>query len=140
MDNLAYLFIKSSRLLKGVLDKRLASYHVTAAQFSVLNQIAMQNGQVTLVQIAEKLGSDRPTISVIINRLERNGLIEKIAHPQDKRSAFLKIKAEHLAFVAELRVVSEQVNQEIFSGLTASESKQLASVLQTLIQTVDDLG
>lgn len=139
MENMAYLLIKSSRILKGALDKRLMEYGVTARQFSVLNQIAMRNGDITSAEVAEKLEVDRPTISGVIHRLEKNGLLIKLENPEDRRSAFLALNGQGLEMVEELRGVSDQVNRELFEIFHDDEIADMKSYFMRLMRRVNDL-
>ncbi|MGA9468717.1 MAG: MarR family transcriptional regulator [Exiguobacterium marinum] len=139
MENLSYLLIKSSRFLKGALDKRLQEYNLTATQFSVLNQITAHNGNITSAEVAQRLESDRPTISAIINRLERDGFVEKVQNPHDKRSAYLKLNEETLKLVDELRRVSDEVNETIFEAFTEEEVSNMKAYLVKLMKHFDDM-
>lgn len=139
MDNLSYLLIKVSRYLKNALDKKLDAYGVTASQFSVLNQIADKNGSITSAEVASNLNSDRPTISGIIHRLEEKKLLKKIINPDDKRSAYLKLNNDALELVAKLRMVSEQLNDEIFSNFDEGELAGLKESLLKIIEKAEKL-
>ncbi len=139
MENLSYLLIKSSRFLKGTLDKRLQEYDLTATQFSVLNQITGHNGNITSAEVAQRLESDRPTISAIINRLERDGFVEKVQNPHDKRSAYLKLNEETLKLVDELRRVSDEVNETVFEAFTEEEVANMKAYLVKLMKRFDDM-
>ena len=136
MENLSYLIIKSSRYLKNSLDKKLTKYNVTASQFAVLNQIANNNGLVTSAEVASNLDSDRPTISGIINRLEEKNLIEKVRNPEDKRSVYLRLNKDALELVKELRIISDQLNCEIFSSFNDSELVNLKEYLLKIVDKV----
>jgi DNA-binding MarR family transcriptional regulator len=138
MDNLSYLIIKASRLLKNSLDKKLNEYNITAVQFSVLNQIAYQNGTITSAEVASSLSSDRPTISGIINRLEEKKLIEKIYNPEDKRSVYLHLSKETLLLVEKLREVSDDLNNELLYDLSISELETVQKGLNSLINRLED--
>lgn len=139
MENMSYLLIKSSRFLKGALDRRLQEYDVTATQFSVLNQISYKNGNITSAEVADHLESDRPTISGVINRLVKSGLVEKVENPDDRRSVYLKLNQETLKLVDEIRDVSDQVNRDIFEILSESELSNMKEYLLKLIKRFDEI-
>ena len=136
---MSYLLIKSSRFLKGALDRRLQEYDVTATQFSVLNQISYKNGNITSAEVADHLESDRPTISGVINRLVKSGLVEKVENPDDRRSVYLKLNQETLKLVDEIRDVSDQVNRDIFEILSESELSNMKEYLLKLIKRFDEI-
>jgi len=139
LENMSYLLIKSSRFLKGALDRRLQEYDVTATQFSVLNQISYKNGNITSAEVADHLESDRPTISGVINRLVKSGLVEKVENPDDRRSVYLKLNQETLKLVDEIRDVSDQVNRDIFEILSESELSNMKEYLLKLIKRFDEI-
>ncbi len=138
MDNISYLLVKSSRFLKKALDTRLLQYNITARQFSVLHQIALKNGRTTLAEVADALESDRPTISGVINRLEKNGLLTKIENPTDGRSAYLALNEKALALLEALRAASDQVNQEAFDIFNEAELANLTSYLTRLMDHISE--
>jgi len=133
MENISYLIIKTSKLLKNSLDKKLSQHGITAAQFSVLNQIANRNCLITSAEVASNLSSDRPTISGIINRLEEKGLLEKISNPEDKRSTYLKLNQEVLELVNELRKLSDELNKEIWD-MGKSDMPQVRTIRDSLAE------
>ncbi|MBM7614066.1 MarR family winged helix-turn-helix transcriptional regulator [Alkaliphilus hydrothermalis] len=139
MENLSYLLIKASRHLKNSLDKKLSKFNVTAAQFSVLNQIANKNGLITSAEVASNLDSDRPTISVIINRLEEKKLIEKVSNPEDKRSVYLRLSKDVFELMKELRMASDQLNCDIFSDFDKNEIDNIKGYLFKIIDKVEKI-
>jgi len=138
MNNLPYLLIKASRQLKNKLDKALKDYDITASQFSVIIQIKSSQHPITSAEIAERLGSDRPTISGIINRLERKGIVLKIHNPQDKRSSYLKIDKNFNPLVDKIKTISDELTVDIFSVYTEEESHQLTEMIHLLIEKTEE--
>lgn len=139
MKNVSYLLIKASRYLKSNLDQALKPYGVTASQFSVLNQVASENGHITSAEVANVLDYDRPTVSGITLRLEKKGLLEKIDNPKDKRSAYLKLNDKALTLVKELRIVADQLNNVIFEGFDEEELNNLNEYLGMILEKVDNI-
>ncbi|MBU3182938.1 MarR family winged helix-turn-helix transcriptional regulator [Clostridium psychrophilum] len=138
MQNLSYLIIKASRHLKNKLDKALKEFDITAAQFSVIIQIYSSDHPIMAAEIAQKLGSDRPTISGIINRLEKKGIILKIDNRQDKRSSYLEIYKESNKLVEEIKNISDELTINIFSIYSKKETKQFTEMILKLIERTDE--
>ncbi len=133
MQNISYLLIKASRQLRNKLDKALKEFDLTAAQFSVINQINNSKNPITAAEIAETLGSDRPTISGIINRLETKGIVIKTNNPGDKRSSYLEIDKSYSLLIEEITRITDELNSNIFSFYTQDEANQLESMMRTLL-------
>lgn len=138
MTNLPYLLIRASRKLRNRLDHSLEEFDLTAAQFSVVNQIRMAEQPVTAAEIAEKLESDRPTISGIITRLEKKGLVEKHEHPEDRRSAYLRVNADAEELVDRITARSEELAGEIFSMYSKAEREQLEHLMMRLLERIGE--
>ena len=138
MQNLAYLINKASKQLKNKLDKALKEFDITAAQFSVIIQIHSTDQPITSAEIAERLGSDRPTISGIINRLEKKKIVLKTYNPEDKRSSYLEIHKEATKLVDTIKIISDELTIDIFSIYSKEEAKQLTILLGKLIERTED--
>ena len=138
MQDLSYLIIKASKELKNKLDKALKPYDITAAQFSVIIQIHLSNRPITAAQIAQRLGSDRPTISGIINRLEKKNIVLKVNNPDDKRSSHLEIYKEANMLVDTIKTISDNLTIDIFSIYSKEEAKQLKEMILKLIEGTEE--
>lgn len=86
--------------------------------FGVINQLAM-NGPMSVGELAEALGVSHPSVSETRQSLERAGLVEAIADPQDARRRILALSATGDALVRRLQpmwkrfdVVARELDQE----------------------------
>ena len=138
MQNLAYLINKASKQLKNKLDKALKEFDITAAQFSVIIHIHSSKQPITAAEIAERLGSDRPTISGIINRLEKKKVVLKVDNPEDKRSSYLEIYKEANKLVGEIISISDELTIDIFSIYSKEEVKLLTGMMRKLIEGTEE--
>lgn len=138
MQNLSYLFIKASRQLRNKLDKALNPFDITAAQFSVIRQIQSSEQPITAAEIAQRLRSDRPTISGIINRLEKKGIVLKVDNPEDKRSSYLQIDKGSNQLVDKITTISDGLTGDIFSIYSEEEAKQLIRMIHQLIERTEE--
>lgn len=133
MQNLSLMLIKASRLLKNKMDHALKEFDITAVQFSVIKQILTSEEPITAAEIAQYLGSDRPTISEILHRLENKGIIIKVDNPTDKRSCYLQVDKEADQLVGKISMISDSLTAEIFSIYTEEEITQLSRMINNLI-------
>ncbi|APC39243.1 MarR family winged helix-turn-helix transcriptional regulator [Clostridium estertheticum] len=138
MQNLSYLIIKASRHLKNKLDKALKEFDITAAQFSVIIQIHSSDHPITAAEIAQNLGSDRPTISGVIHRLEKKGIVLKIDNPDDKRSSYLEIYKESNKLINKIKVISDELTINIFSIYSKEETKLFTEMIFKLIEGTEE--
>lgn len=138
MTNLPYLLILASRKMRNRLDHALQEFDLTAAQFSVVSQIRLAEQPVTAAEIAQLLESDRPTISGIITRLEKKGLVEKHDHPVDRRSAYLTVREDAVELVDRIMARSEELTSDIFSIYSKAEREQLEHLMLRLLERIGE--
>jgi DNA-binding MarR family transcriptional regulator len=137
-NNLSYLIIMASKQLKNKLDKALIRFDITAAQFSVINQIDLAEKPITAAEIAERLGSDRPTISGIISRLEKKEIVIKLDNPEDKRSSYLQIDKKSYKLVNSIKNISDELTADLFSIYSKEEANQLVAMINKLIERTEE--
>jgi DNA-binding MarR family transcriptional regulator len=72
-------------------SSHLARYHgLTAPQLIVLGEIS-RSGKITAGQLAENVNLSNATVTGILNRLSKRGLIERRRADEDKRSVLVKL-------------------------------------------------
>ena len=80
-----------ARLLRRALEAELAPLGLTAPQAAVLLAVADGPPQVSPAALADRLGMDRPTLSGVVGRLERDGWLGARTNPADGRSRLLRL-------------------------------------------------
>lgn len=138
MENLSFLINKASKQLRNKLDKALREFDITASQLSVIMQIYSSEQPITSAEIAQRLGSDRPTISGIINRLENKGIVLKVENPEDKRSSYLEIHKEANILVQQIKTISDELTIEVFSIYSREEANELTKMILKLIERTEE--
>ncbi len=132
--NVAYLLMSVSKKLKYDLNLALQTIEMTAQQFSVLQHIAQLSKYqaVSAINLAHHLDMDKPTISGILSRLEKKGLVLKESHPEDKRAYVLKLSEDGLLKLKDCTVIADRVLNEFLTPLSISENQFLIDILNKL--------
>ncbi len=116
-NNTVFQLMKVARILRNKLDYMLNDHDITASQFSVLNILYQSEVPLASSQIAAFLNSDRPTISGVIFRLEKKGLINRKKDDNDRRVELLILteKAKDVidTLIEKSNLISHEVNQII---------------------------
>lgn len=140
--NSGFMINDCSKLLRNRLNKELEIEDITASQFAVIKDIEMNSFldkkeiKVTAVEIAERLGMDKPTISGIINRLIDKEYLEKQPNPTDKRSSILKLTKESKVKLPILEKISNKVISDATNGLTDKEIEFFNDTLGKIIENM----
>jgi len=133
--DLGYLLNLDAKLLRSHLSAATAPLGLTAQQASVLLAFAGDEPLRPSV-IAERLGVDRPTITVLVDRLERDGWVETEADPDDGRARLVRPSGTGLAVAGPLREAAAEVSAAALSGLSDHEAATLTELLSRLADTL----
>lgn len=79
---------KAMRKVSRAYEAHLAPLGITPAQFYVLSSL-FETDQVKFKVLAGKLSMEGPTLTGILDRLERMNFIERRADPEDRRSLLI---------------------------------------------------
>lgn len=135
---LAYLLIKTSRNLKSGIDKAFQGQGITSTQFAIMNQIDLMGNRCLASEIASAIGSDRPTVSGVIQRLYSQGIINKIDNEKDRRSQIIELTPKGYKRLFHLRGIADDLSQEIFGHLSVESRDHLIHELQSINHKLGD--
>lgn len=114
------------------LDAALEGRGLSTAKFGALQVLAGSDEPLALGQLAERLACVRSNITQLVDRLEADGLVQRVLDPEDRRSKRAAITAEgRRRFEAGLRAKLE-VERELLASLSPEEAEQLAAALGKL--------
>jgi len=122
-------------------DRVFSEYELTTEQHTVLMAIRNISGPVRITDIARWLDRSVNSISMIIDRMVKAGLVRRVRDRKDRRTVFVTMtsKAEN-AYVPATAAGWELI-QEILSPLSDENKRTLISLLETLRdKTYDYLG
>ena len=80
------------RRVQDFYEKRLSPFGMTPSQFFVFNALWAADG-VFMSELGERVCLDSSTLTGIIDRMERNGYVERRPNPDDRRSVLVFLTA-----------------------------------------------
>ncbi len=122
-------FLRSHATLVRELDASLTEAHgLPLSSYEVLLRLSREpEGMQRMSDLAEAVWLSRSGITRLIDRLEREGLVERRACPSDARGSFAVITPAGLARLEEARSTHvADVRDRFLSRLDASEQAQMA--------------
>ena len=103
---------------------------LTMAQLKGL--LALADSAMTIGQLAEALGSGKPTASILVERLVQLGLVERAEDPLDRRRTIARVTARGEELVARLRQGGRERLRTWLSRLGDDDLAALVQGLQAL--------
>lgn len=83
--------------------------------------------------LCEKTSLDKSTLTGIIDRLERDGYIERKPSETDKRSTLICLTGKEQEFAKNVQKVSNQMNKIFYKGFSDEEIVQFDSMLERIL-------
>ena len=80
-----YLLTTAQHEVFQTFSSGLAQFNITPGQYGVLSCL-WQNGPSTPKEIAQTLRLENSTISGVLDRMQKRGLIDRVVDPNDRRS------------------------------------------------------
>jgi DNA-binding MarR family transcriptional regulator len=112
----------------------------SAAAFNVLTVVDGAGGSLPPSVIAERMMVTRPSITGVLDTLEKRELIRRVADPNDGRGRVAQITPRGHALVVELVPRMHRLERDLLSRVTVKEKRALLAVLATLQQQVREIA
>lgn len=130
-NSIGFLLSKAYQHAWAILKEEIEEYDLTPPQFALLCFLWQQDG-LTQVELSEKGQIDRSTLGGLIDRLERNSLLERRQHPQDRRAYRIYLTEQGKNMENTLSACAERSLKKITSGLNDEDIKELRRMLKIL--------
>lgn len=139
-QNLGFLVADITRLLRERFNGTAQSVGLTLAQARALAYLARHQG-ISQVALARLLEVQPITLLRQLDRLAESGLIERRAHPADRRAQQLFLTSAAEALFDQLAKIGSQLTETAMAGLGKEDREALFRLLgrikQNLSQTSD---
>jgi len=131
---LIFLASKSQeRLAEVTMKKRLG---LTPAQWKVILALNITDG-LTQKELAEKIFIDGSTLVPVIDKMEKNGMVERRVDSKDRRVNRIFLTKQSEATVDSILSIILQLRRTIYHGLSEREMDWLRNTLITIIKNSD---
>ena len=112
--------IRVAQLVLGRIDALLRPLGLTFARYELLTLLSFtRTGALPLGKIGDRLQVHPASVTNAVNRLEQDGLVERVAHPEDGRTTLATLTPRGREVAAE---GTRLLNGEVFSQLGWSRS------------------
>lgn len=127
-SSIGYWICVSARLFQRAMNEELEAQGITFRQCQVLGALAC-DGPLTQVELAERMTIEPPTLVAVLDRMERDGLIERVACPGDRRKKRVRPLPKARPMWKKIVAVAEKVRSRAAEGLKPDELDTLRRLL-----------
>ena len=129
--NVGFLIHDVSRMMRAWFDERAQAMGLTRAQWRVLVHLAGREG-LNQSGLAEILELDTVTLGRHIDRLERDGWLERRPDPADRRAWRLYLSPASRPTLDQMEALAGETMAVAMDGLDADTRKQFLDVLSRI--------
>ncbi len=131
VETIIYLYTESRRLTKGMARE----VGLTGPQLTVLKLLETFQ-DLSLSSLSERIRAQNSTVTGIIDRMEREGLVGRERSTSDRRVVHIKLTEKGAALAREVRVEPLEIFRSALTSLTAADLKDLLRILMKLQKRV----
>lgn len=131
VETILYLYAESRRVTKT----QAREHGLTGPQISVL-KILEAMGDLSLTELSEKMSARNSTITGIVDRMERDGLVVRERSQSDRRVVLIRSTEKGTALAASVPVSAMEVLGVALRGLPEPERRELRRILSALAEGV----
>jgi DNA-binding MarR family transcriptional regulator len=113
-------------------DAFFQAFGLTDAQFNILNLIGHSNGPMDQLALTERLLVGKSSVSIVLNRMVKAGLIRREEHARDRRRVVLILTRQGRDLWRKVAPRYEEGVGEIFSVLPRKRRKPFLDDLELL--------
>lgn len=124
---LGFLVHDVARLRRTVIDETFKPLSVTRSQAWLMAYLSKADG-LTQSALAEQMDLGKVALGGLIDRLEKNEMIERRADPDDRRMNMIYITTKGKRVVKAMRKLTIEANKGILKGIS-DEEVRLAAIM-----------
>ncbi|MDH4439427.1 MAG: MarR family transcriptional regulator [Rhizobium sp.] len=131
-DSATELATQLARGMTRALQSRAARLGFSPGQFPVLLELWDEEG-LTQRQLLDRVDVEQATMANTLARMERDGLIERRVHPQDKRAQQIYLTDKARAMREDALAVAQEAEDAVFSGFRRFERELMKEYIRWAI-------
>ena len=122
---------RASESVNGRLSRHLSEADLTVTQFGALEAL-LHLGPLNQRELGQKLLNSGGNITLVIDNLLKNDMVEKVTDPNDRRAVIISLTEKGRDYIEDLFPQHLEKIKEEFSVLTSEEKDQLALICKKI--------
>ena len=130
-DCICFQLSRITRKITRYYRDKISAFGLTRGQFFMLVAI-FEEDSLLPSQLAEKAALDRPTTTGLLDRLERDGWVERQPDSNDRRALRIHLSSKAVKNRNSILSIFEEINSQFVNRYSKEEWRQFQSLLQKL--------
>lgn len=136
----SFLLDRTARRVKQYAQSKfkIGDFDVTVDQWLVLKNLE-ENEMLSQTELANLVFKDHPTLTRIIDILCKKGYIERVPHPNDRRSFQLLLTPDGAQKVKELKPQVAAIREKAWENLGQRDFQEFKRILNTIYNNLEQV-
>ncbi|MDD2475423.1 MAG: MarR family winged helix-turn-helix transcriptional regulator [Dysgonamonadaceae bacterium] len=117
----------------------LEDLNITTEQWSVLSSLWKED-KITQQQLCDLTRKDKPSMTRLLDNLQKSKLVVRVAHPSDRRINLIHLTALGVSIKDKVMGIVSDVVDTALSGISDEEISISRNVLTKIIQNLDSIN
>ncbi|MGI4748271.1 MAG: MarR family winged helix-turn-helix transcriptional regulator [Janthinobacterium lividum] len=122
------------------LDQQLRRYGLTDASWRPILLLGNLETPIRQGDLVRMLDMDGPSLARLLETLERDGLVERVEDPADRRSKLVSIGAPGRAIHTHVHALATALGKKLLAGIDTDELAICHTVFDRIEQTLRRIG
>ncbi|MFD2037026.1 MarR family winged helix-turn-helix transcriptional regulator [Belliella marina] len=134
----SFLLDRTARKVKQYAQQKfnLGEFDITVDQWLVLKNLS-ENELLSQTELAQLVFKDHPTLTRIIDILSKKGYVERVPHPQDRRSFQLHLTILGAEKVNSLKPQVASIREKAWENLDTKDFEEFKRILNTIYNNLE---
>lgn len=132
--------LRLGRRWRQAVDSELRRFGLTTATWRALFYVGRFGNGIRLKDLAEALDMERPSLGQLVDRLEREGLVERQGARDDRRGKTIHLTPSGREIYDRTMQVATAVGDRMTGELSDQELTQCAGILDRINAAIDEMG
>jgi DNA-binding MarR family transcriptional regulator len=130
-DGLVDALVQTSFVTMALLNKVGAEHDLSLTQLRVL--AILRDRRLKMTELAAYLGLDKSTMTGLVDRAEKRGLLERVRNPTDGRAVDVRISPDGAELAERLYAQVARSLSPMTSTLTRADQRRLRALLESML-------
>jgi DNA-binding MarR family transcriptional regulator len=134
LESLIYLYTESRRITKELARRA----DLTGPQLTVL-KLLEGVGDMSLSELSDRIRAQNSTVTGIIDRMEREGLVTRVRSMEDRRVVHIRLTDKGAKIANEIAVEPMEIFRGALESLSPGEMRELIKLLTKIARRVQSI-
>lgn len=127
-----------ARRWRSLLDEHLRQIGQSTARKEAMSAIINSPSPSAQVDIARRLRIEGPTMTRMLDTLEKDGLVQRLPDPNDRRTKQLRVTPDGEAALEDIFAISDVLRARLLADVPEEKIEELSDFLMLLIERLDE--